>query len=217
MVSQKDAVDLFAAWNIIIQVASKCPVRGVLKDSDGVPLIPEDLSFMSRLPVRIFKRAFEFFSNDLIGWLECENLDKNDEIPELPGTPGNSRKSPGNLHIEGKGREGKGIEGKGNTKTWRNHFWTYLKSELTAYKETLSDKSFIKQQSELNPEVDIVLSLKKAHLNFWSRPAGWNHKKKKKAVSINWRQTFINAIDMNKVYKPRKGGGGVSSWSGNRS
>ncbi len=103
---------------------------------------------------------------------------------------------------------------KEDIKTWRNHYWTYLKSEIIEYNKAIKDEYFIKQQSELNPNLDIKLSLKKAHLNFWGKKAGWQFKKKKKSASISWRQTFTNAIDRNKVYKPRpQGGGGVSSWS----
>jgi len=126
----------------------------------------------------------------------------------------NKNKNKNKIEIE----KEKGNKDTKKVRTWRTDFWTYLKSEILAYKEITADQEFIKEQSELNPNVDILLSLKKAHLNFWGKPAGWNYKKNKKAATINWRLTFTNAIDINKVYKPRQsGGGGVSSWSSKHS
>src|SRR5690349_20483359 len=36
-----DAVEIYGAWALIVQVASKCPTRGVLLDADG-PLLADD-------------------------------------------------------------------------------------------------------------------------------------------------------------------------------
>lgn len=60
---------LFAAWNAIIQVASKSVPRGTLADSDGA-LTADDLSQKTGLRKETFELAFEFFSSPEIGWLE---------------------------------------------------------------------------------------------------------------------------------------------------
>lgn len=76
------AVEIFCGWNLLLQVASKCPVRGVLADDDG-PLSPEDLADMTGFPEAIFAIALEALSAEKIGWIE--------EIPEdsalLPAVP----------------------------------------------------------------------------------------------------------------------------------
>jgi hypothetical protein len=61
--------EIFAAWCLIIQVASKQPERGLLADADG-PLTAEDLSDSTGLSEDAFTKAFEALSDVKIGWLE---------------------------------------------------------------------------------------------------------------------------------------------------
>jgi len=69
-----------------------------------------------------------------------------------------------------------------------------------AYRKYYNDDQFIKVQSQLNPNVNIKLSITKGFENFWGTEAGWKHKKKSRSKEIDWRQTIINSIDLNKVY-----------------
>jgi hypothetical protein len=64
--------EIFAAWILILQVASKMPERGVLADTDG-PLTPEDLSFMTGLKAKHFEKALSVLSDASykIGWIEA--------------------------------------------------------------------------------------------------------------------------------------------------
>ncbi len=88
-------------------------------------------------------------------------------------------------------------------KTWRTDFQIYLLGLDTVYQELISDFNFITEQEELNPGIDIVLSLKKAYTNFWGKEAGWVHKKKQRSKTLDWKSTLTNAISMNKVYKEK--------------
>jgi hypothetical protein len=63
------ATELFAAWILIIEVASKMPTRGLLVDEDG-PLTPEDLGDMTGFPESIFHLAFTVLTQPAIGWIE---------------------------------------------------------------------------------------------------------------------------------------------------
>lgn len=65
---QPDATDIFTAWVLILQVASKCPRRGVLMDEDGV-ITTEDLADKTLYPERIFERALTYLSSNKIGWI----------------------------------------------------------------------------------------------------------------------------------------------------
>lgn len=131
-----EKVELFCAWNLIVQVASKCPERGVLRDRDGL-ITPADLALKTGFPEAIFAQAYEFFSSGgKLAWLDPiqeapgdswrppENLPrppensadggKPDFTPisaptgDSPGTSGDFQESPS---------EGKGIEGKGISKS----------------------------------------------------------------------------------------------------
>lgn len=88
---------------------------------------------------------------------------------------------------------------------WKTSFEEYQKQETEAFNAIYNDKAWIKQQQELNPILDIQLTLKKAHLNFWSTKAGWKNKKASRTLDIDWNATFINALSMtmNKTHKPR--------------
>lgn len=68
---QDDAAELFAAWVLIIQVASKCQVRGTLTRDDGSPLTARSLAMKTRAPEAWFTKALKFFTEKTL-WLECQ-------------------------------------------------------------------------------------------------------------------------------------------------
>lgn len=70
----------YAAWVLILQVASKCPQRGLLADQDG-PLTPSDLSIKTDLPVKTFETALHHLLE--IGWIETLN---GEGLPITAGT-----------------------------------------------------------------------------------------------------------------------------------
>ena len=67
--------ELFAAWILIVQVASKMPVRGLLVDGDG-PLDSQDLADKTGFPSKIFDLAFVVLVEPKIGWLEHASDDE---------------------------------------------------------------------------------------------------------------------------------------------
>ena len=69
LISMADGPALYGAWVLLVQVASKCPQRGVLADQDG-PLDAEDLSLKTGCPAEVFAKAFEILTSPKIAWLE---------------------------------------------------------------------------------------------------------------------------------------------------
>ncbi len=61
--------ELFTAWILILEVASKMPTRGLLV-KDGKPLTARDLAKRTRFPEEIFHLAFTVLVDPEIGWLE---------------------------------------------------------------------------------------------------------------------------------------------------
>lgn len=86
--------------------------------------------------------------------------------------------------------------------TWRDDFEIYKNELRKAYKTLLQDDAWISTQQRFNPNLNIALSLEKACVNFWATEAGWQHKRKQRTKTINWRQTLTNSINspQNKVY-----------------
>lgn len=73
LIAHDDGPALYAAWVLIVQVASKCPTRGVLADADGA-LDTDDLAAKTGVPASLFARALEVLTHPKIGWLEAELL-----------------------------------------------------------------------------------------------------------------------------------------------
>ena len=90
-------------------------------------------------------------------------------------------------------------------KTWKNDFEVYKENVRNGYREIMEDEAWFKKQREFYPNVDILKSIEKSCVNFWITEGGWKNKKKAKTETINWKQTFANAISQpqNKVYYDR--------------
>lgn len=81
MVAHKRKVDLFCGWNLIIQIASKCPERGLLVD-DNRPLTADDMAVSTQFPESIFTLCLDFFSSKKVGWLEILDFESKTPISE---------------------------------------------------------------------------------------------------------------------------------------
>lgn len=79
VINHQRAGDLFAAWILIVQIASNCKPRGILVDGDR-PLDADDLSFKSGFSAEAFQLAFDVLTDPRIGWLERIDTDTG-EIP----------------------------------------------------------------------------------------------------------------------------------------
>ena len=90
-----------------------------------------------------------------------------------------------------------------NPKTWKNDFETYLAQCKRTCQNLANDVQWIADQEEVNPGVDILLTMKKAYQNYWGTEYAWKEKRKKKIKNINWKSTWQNALSqkMNRVYK----------------
>ena len=62
-------IEVYAAWILILQVAAKCPVRGILSDDCG-PLTTEDLELKTGCQRETFEYAIKLLCSKEIGWLE---------------------------------------------------------------------------------------------------------------------------------------------------
>ena len=74
-------VEIFCAWCLILQIASKCPQRGILVDSEGRPYTPKRMEKLTGYPESIFELAIKELSDPEIGWIITN-------LPKSPGKPG---------------------------------------------------------------------------------------------------------------------------------
>lgn len=121
---------IFTGWILILQVASKCPERGLLVDEDG-SLDVDDIAVMTRFDVSIFELAIPILVDPKVGWLEWvdtpgslqQNGRTQDTIPvspisstPIPDNPGTSRHVPARPDMPGR-TEQKGTELNGTETT----------------------------------------------------------------------------------------------------
>lgn len=81
LMRHKEGAAYFGCWCLIVQVAAKCPTRGVLADGDG-PLSSSDLHLKTGAPEELMTRAMKFLSDE-IGWLERVDKPPNPPIDTL--------------------------------------------------------------------------------------------------------------------------------------
>lgn len=63
-----DGPAVYGTWVLIVEVAAKCKVRGVLADERG-PLTSEELAFKTGCPQQNFDRALEILTSERVGWI----------------------------------------------------------------------------------------------------------------------------------------------------
>ena len=97
-------------------------------------------------------------------------------------------------------------EGEQIIKGWREDFNVYLSECKSAYKTFMEDENLMKEQTKLNPGLNLRLTLEKGYINFWGAKYGWENKKSSKSVNIDWKKTITNSIDvkMKRVYLTRQ-------------
>lgn len=70
LMSRPDCFEVFGAWNLILQVASKCRPRGTLVRSNGDPHTPETISGIVGGSPKKLRNALEVLCQKDIGWIE---------------------------------------------------------------------------------------------------------------------------------------------------
>ena len=94
-----DNCEIFTAWILLLEIASKSEIRG------NLPALPADAAYKTGFPKIIFEKAYTVLSDKNIDWIESyeESPEISRHFPESPATPG---KTAAELNgIEGKGRE----------------------------------------------------------------------------------------------------------------
>jgi hypothetical protein len=69
LIRQPNGPAHFCCWCLIVQIAAKCPTRGVLADADG-PLSANDLSDKTGCPADLFSESLQLLSSKDVGWIE---------------------------------------------------------------------------------------------------------------------------------------------------
>jgi len=169
-------------------------IRNFIKNQNNLPLNENNMAHKG-----IIKRLND--KSDLFGFQTVEDFFKAPSKPLQRGYSIGNSNSIGNERDRDIG--GMGEKEKEKTeKTWRDSFDIYLEEETTVYNNLIQNQDFIKDRQRYHPNLNIVLSLEKAHRDFWGTVAGWKNKKASRTNKIDWVSTFKKALDQrfNHVY-----------------
>lgn len=112
LMDHDDAMSHMGAWLLILQVASKCPQRGLLIDDRGREITSRSLARMTRGESTVFDAAIPRLVD--IGWLTWVDIEEMTQPSEITGLASNcgetAGKLPGNVdRIEENGIEQNGM------------------------------------------------------------------------------------------------------------
>ena len=69
LIRSKGGVRHFACWCVLVQVAARCSIRGVLADDRGIALTFDDFEALTDIPASYFESAIPILCD--IGWILC--------------------------------------------------------------------------------------------------------------------------------------------------
>lgn len=93
---------------------------------------------------------------------------------------------------------------------WRGSFETYKNELRQEFILAATDAKWIAERERYHQGIDIVKSVEKAIVDYWATEHAWIEKKKKSTKTINWRNTFNNALTF-KNHNVRKENQGQST------
>jgi hypothetical protein len=67
IMKEKNGLEIFAVWIILVQLASRAPTRGVLADEKGIGYTLEDMELYTDVSVEAFERTMPFLTK--LGWV----------------------------------------------------------------------------------------------------------------------------------------------------
>jgi hypothetical protein len=105
LVDRKNGAALFGAWIAIVQLASRCKVRGVLTRDSGEPHDSKTIARVTRISEAIIEEALEVCQK-VCKWLEMSNPAGGCD------NPASSCDNPAGGCVEEKGRNGTELNGK---------------------------------------------------------------------------------------------------------
>jgi hypothetical protein len=92
LMAMKNGVELFGAWVLIVQVASKCRMPGTLADETG-PLTARDIAIKTGAPEKLVVRALSVVTSSEIGWMTVEDY-QDDSRPAADDPPATTAAPP---------------------------------------------------------------------------------------------------------------------------
>lgn len=167
LIRSEGGVKHFACWIVLVQLAAKCPVRGVLADDQGRALMVDDFEAMTDIPASCFESAIPVLC--AIGWLLCpEPTDGHTEVGASHhfGTTtvhNNTEQNKTEQYITGLKNQHRSIQ----VKEIKRHFDKIPSTKRRGYKSFCN--SFISEVFEYDVDPEVAIE---AVLAYYESPEG---------------------------------------------
>jgi hypothetical protein len=165
-----NGAEVFGIWLSILEIASKMPERGVLKDKDG-DLSYQDLEDIGGFPADKYESSIKILCSDHIGWLGVDNVEnykKNNNLPlspdNLPQHPEDLPTSPDYITLQDNTEQDKTKQDKKQKEVFFELFWDAYpaRNGKKAGKQEAKDKFFTLKESDY---LEIIQNAKNYGIN----------------------------------------------------
>lgn len=204
----KCSCEIFTAWMLILQIASKCHPRGTLIDGEK-PITTEDMAIMTGFSESIFQKALPILSNGHIDWIECISFGSN---IESAGTPAESAGIAGSSPAEGR----EGMEGKEEIAVSASpqQPTSALDVKLPSRTIKMADEEFLVKLRGLYPHLDVQTEINKMTAWLLTPKArgrrmtrqfvvGWLNRIDTPIVQTKQPKTYESTADLREIEKQR--------------
>jgi len=137
LMTRKDGPEIFTAWILLVQLASRCHERGVLASNDGRPYQACEIALKTRAPEKLFTNGLPELVS--MGWVEAAGAmaDSPDTAADSPDTAAGS-----GIISGGKGKERK-EQNKNGAARWRDIYDSYPRKQKPAEAEKAIRKAIV--------------------------------------------------------------------------
>jgi hypothetical protein len=90
-----------------------------------------------------------------------------------------------------------------NTNKWKKNYNIYIKELNEKFEELKKDTEWLKKMQKIYPGIDIIKSMEQSIIKYWGTETGWKKKASSKTKNLDWKKTFANTIEFNKVEKSK--------------
>lgn len=181
------SAEIFAAWILMLQVASRCQPRGSLMRDHGRPHTPQSMALKTRAKPEWFVLALELLTSEEIGWIEAVELPENEALASThhpPDSPLTGSCQAGDYRTEQNGMEWNRTEQEGI----RPHSTPAVEHNVRRFVKPKLDEVKLQAAKLGLPSGEAEKFFNYYESNGWR--VGRNPMKSWTAALVNWRKNW---------------------------
>lgn len=171
LMNRKDGPEIFTAWILLVQLASRCHDRGVLASNDGRPYQASEIALKTRAPEKLFIKGLPELV--AMGWVEAEG--ESGESANASGESANASGGGGRIAAGNRTEEKEQKRIELPTQKWRDIYNLYPRKVSPVAAEKAIRKALTIKTPEYLREAVVAYSkaVKAVDKKFIPYPASW--------------------------------------------